>query len=328
MTTSSKNRLAQDTGTVTIEVDSALSGQRLDRGLAVALAGTSRTRIQAAIAAKRVKVNGRLAKASTLLEAGMRIEVSASPELESEKLKVEEDAGASRQMPTPLAIVYEDRDLLVVDKPAGLVVHPAPGHQRSTLVDGLLSHVAELRMMGGTERPGIVHRLDKDTSGLLVVAKNAVAHASLADQMKSHATIKRYLALVEGQMSVPEGVVDAPIGRDPRNRQRMAIVRAGGRVARTRFRTLRYAQGRTLLEVQLESGRTHQIRVHLAAIHHPIVGDRVYGRTQPPEPTRQFLHAAHLEFLHPSTQEWMAFDAPLPADLAAFAAPWISEFSE
>jgi 23S rRNA pseudouridine1911/1915/1917 synthase len=147
--------------------------------------------------------------------------------------------------------------------------------------------------------------------------------------MKSRSTIKRYLALVEGQMPVPEGVVDAPIGRDPRHRQQMAIVRSGGRLARTRFRTLKYTQGRTLLEIQLETGRTHQIRVHMAAIHHPVVGDHVYGRVrQPPQPPRQFLHAAHLEFIHPGSQERLVFDSPLPADLRKFAAPWLDGLAD
>jgi 23S rRNA pseudouridine1911/1915/1917 synthase len=317
-------RQASETiGPVTIDVDSALAGQRLDRGLALALPGTSRTRVQAAIAQDLVRVNGRLAKSSLLLEAGMRIEV-VSADTDREGAGGDETDDALPRSVVPLSVIYEDHDLLVVDKPAGLVVHPAPGHRSGTLVDGLLAHVADLEMVGDSGRPGIVHRLDKDTSGLLVVAKNAAAHTHLALQMKAHSTVKRYLALVEGQMSLPEGVVDAPIGRDPRNRQRMAIVRSGGRLARTRFRTLKFAEGRTFIEIQLESGRTHQIRVHMAAIHHPIVGDHVYGTSlRPPQPPRQFLHAAHLEFAHPTSQEWLIFDAPLPADLSGFAAPWL-----
>ena len=191
MTTSFGNRIGD------IEVDSTLAGLRLDRGLAVALPGMSRTRVKAAIEAERVRVNGRLAKASMLLAAGMHVEVfdSNAPELLGQS---EPGDGALAEVqpetPTPLVIVYEDQELLVVDKPAGLVVHPSPGHSQSTLVDSLLSHVAELRALGDTARPGIVHRLDKDTSGLLVVAKNATAHANLAEQMKSRSTIKRYLA--------------------------------------------------------------------------------------------------------------------------------------
>jgi 23S rRNA pseudouridine1911/1915/1917 synthase len=327
MSRSSSRRLAETIGPLTIEVDHVLAGQRLDRGLALALPGTSRARVQATIAKGLVRVNGRPAKSSLLLEAGMQIDVITSGP-EPEPAGGGEAGGAlpPSAMPpvAPPAVIYEDSDLLVVDKPAGLVVHPAPGHTSDTLVDGLRSYVTGLEMVGDSGRPGIVHRLDKDTSGLLVVAKNAAAHAHLAEQMKNRSAIKRYLALVEGQMPVPEGVVDAPIGRDPKHRQRMAIVRSGGRLARTRFRTLKYAEGRTLLEIQLESGRTHQIRVHMAAIHHPIVGDHIYGTLRTaPQPPRQFLHASHLEFIHPSSQKRLVFDSPLPADLAGFAAPWL-----
>jgi 23S rRNA pseudouridine1911/1915/1917 synthase len=325
MSRASSRHFAEDLGPLTIEVDHALAGQRLDRGLALALPGTSRTRVQAAIAHGLVQVNGRPAKSSLLLEAGMHIEVVATA---AEPGAGGEDSGGLPRSAVPPvappAIIYEDSDLLVVDKPAGLVVHPAPGHSGDTLVDGLRGYVTGIEMVGSSGRPGIVHRLDKDTSGLLVVAKNSAAHAHLSEQMKNRSAIKRYLALVEGQMPVPEGVVDAPIGRDPKHRQRMAVVRSGGRLARTRFRTLKYAEGRTLLEIQLESGRTHQIRVHMAAIHHPIVGDPIYGNARvAPQPPRQFLHAAHLEFIHPSSQERLVFDSPLPADLTGFAAPWL-----
>jgi 23S rRNA pseudouridine1911/1915/1917 synthase len=307
-------------------VDSALSGERLDRALAATLPGMSRTRAQSIIEGERVRVNGRLAKASLRLEEGMQIEVLPPKPLLKDAIPqvppADPGVKASRS-PVPLRIVYEDADLLVVDKPAGMVVHSAPGHEAGTVVDELRSHL---------DGPWTLEdRLDKDTSGLLVVAKNPEALAGLAGQMKAHSTVKRYLALVEGRVSVPEGVVDAPIGRDPRHRQRMAIVRAGGsggREARTRFRTLHAARGRTLLAVQLETGRTHQIRVHLAAIHHPIVGDLTYGRPEPPQPPRQFLHATHLEFAHPHTGQWLVFDAPLPADLAAFALPWLPDADE
>ena len=319
---------------IEVQADSTLVGLRLDRALASVLPGLSRTRIQAAILADRVRVNGHSAKAGMLVMSGMHIDVSAivppAPEegIASDLRDRENRARAARpeldrKSLEPLAIVYEDQDLLVIDKPAGLVVHPAPGHSGTTLVDHLLDHAPELRLLADSGRPGIVHRLDKDTSGLLVVAKHPTAHANLAEQMKSHSTVKRYLALVEGKVESPGGVIDAPIGRDPRFRQRMAVVRVGGREARTRFRRLAYTQGRTLLEVQLESGRTHQIRVHMAAIGHPIVGDRVYGRIQSPQPPRQFLHAAHLEFRHPTSQIWMVFEAPLPSDLASFVAPWM-----
>ena len=303
---------------VVIDVDGALVGRRLDRALAEAVPGLSRTRAQAAISAGRVLVDGRPAKPSLELEAGMCI-----------VLETEADGEAAEPHAQPerapiLPIVYEDAHLLVVDKPAGVVVHPAPGHTAGTLVDALRAHIPNLDTGGDPSRPGIVHRLDKDTSGLLVVAKDAPTHAALARQMKEHRLVKRYLALVEGQMPSQEGAIEAPIGRDPRFRQRMAVVAAthGGREARTRFRVLRYAHGRSLLEVQLDTGRTHQIRVHLAAVQHPVVGDLVYGRRQPPLPPRQFLHAAHLELAHPGTGEWMVFDAPLPQDLAHFLAEW------
>jgi 23S rRNA pseudouridine1911/1915/1917 synthase len=304
-------------------VTDTLAGQRLDRALVAAIPGLSRTRAQAAIADHRVTVNGRVARPSLLLEAGMHL--AYAPELPA----LPPDGPAAADKPTeraPLRILYEDDALLVVEKAAGVVVHPAPGHASGTgtLVDALLAHAPGLHGGADVSRPGIVHRLDKDTSGLLVVAKNAAAHTALARQMKDRAMVKRYLALVEGEMPVPEGVIEAPIGRDPRHRQRMALVGAqsGGREARTRFRVLRAARGRSLLEITLETGRTHQIRVHLAAVRHPVVGDPVYGRPQPPAPPRQFLHAAHLEFAHPTTGAWMTFDTPLPDDLAAFLAEW------
>lgn len=300
----------------TIMVAPEYVGQRLDKALASVIPGLSRTRAQAAIAAGRVLVNHRPAKASLVLEEGMILTLqpahAASPAI----------ARPGPAAPAPLSVVYEDDAILVIDKPAGLVVHPAPGHERDTLVDALLAHVPDLDTAADPTRPGIVHRLDKDTSGLMIIAKTPESHTALARQMQAHTTVKRYLALVEGQMTVSEGVVEAPIGRDPRNRQRMAVVSlaAGGREARTRFRVLRSIRGRTYVELQLETGRTHQIRVHLAAIHHPVVGDLVYGRPQPPLPPRQFLHAAHLEFTHPVTDERMAFDVPLPPDLAVFLA--------
>jgi 23S rRNA pseudouridine1911/1915/1917 synthase len=304
---------------VVIEAAAELAGQRLDRALAAVVPGLSRTRAQAAIAEGHVTVNGRTARASLVLEVGMRI--MYAPALPS----VAVPEGPQPAAPAlPLRIIYEDPHMLVVDKPAGVVVHPAPGHPTSTLVDTLRAHVPSLHGGEDLTRPGIVHRLDKDTSGLLVVAKNAASHASLARQMKARTMVKRYLALVEGQMPVPEGVIDAPVGRDPRRRQRMALVgaTAGGREARTRFRVLRSARGRSLLELQLETGRTHQIRVHLAAVNHPVVGDPVYGRPQPPLPPRQFLHASHLELAHPVTGDWLSFDAPLPEELASFLAEW------
>jgi 23S rRNA pseudouridine1911/1915/1917 synthase len=301
-------------------VDDDLAGQRLDRALALVLPQVSRTRLQAAIRAGDVTVNDRAAKPGQFVERGQRIALvpRAAAELAGDKAPV---APAAEAIAIP--IVYEDDALLVVDKPAGMVVHPAPGHGTGTLVNALLAHVPSLAG-GEAGRPGIVHRLDKDTSGLMVVAKDVATHAALAEQMRAHQVVKRYLALVEGRMASDEGVVEAPIGRDPRQRQRMAVVSlaGGGREARTRYRVLRAGHGRSLLEVQLETGRTHQIRVHLAAVGHPVVGDRTYGHPQPPQPPRQVLHAAHLAFTHPRTGEWLTFDSPLPPDLAAFLAAW------
>jgi 23S rRNA pseudouridine1911/1915/1917 synthase len=305
--------------TLNFVVRDDLAGQRLDRALASVM-GVSRTRAQEAIKSGAAQVNGRAARASQIVEVGQRI--TLAPEAS--------DATGPSPNATPVAdaiplrIVYEDAHLLVVDKPAGMVTHPAPGHSGGTLVNALLAYAPQLGGVGDRARPGIVHRLDKDTSGLLVVAKDAATHAALAQQMKDRAMVKRYLALVEGAMPTAEGVIDAPIGRDHRQRLRMGLLSlaSGGREARTRFRTLEEHGGRSLLEVQLETGRTHQIRVHLAAVHHPVVGDPVYGRGQRPLPPRQFLHASHLEFRHPATGEWLAFDAPLPDDLAAFLAAW------
>ncbi len=292
------------------------AGTRLDRYLAAVVPGLSRTRAQALIEAGAVTVAGRAGRASLLLEAGQRVDVSP--------MKVAPAPGALPPLAPeaiPVPIVYQDAHLIVIDKPAGLVVHPAPGHPTGTLVNALLDQIAPAGA-AASERPGIVHRLDKDTSGLMVVARDESTLAHLAEQMKEHSTIKRYLALVEGHMPVPEGVIEAPIGRDPRQRQRMALVSvvSGGREARTRFRVLRELRGRSLLELQLETGRTHQIRVHLAAVGHPVVGDPTYGRPQAPLPPRQFLHAVHLEFEHPVTGAWLTFDAPLPSDLADFLA--------
>jgi 23S rRNA pseudouridine1911/1915/1917 synthase len=312
----------------TLTVGAETRDERLDRYLAAALPGLSRTRAQALIARGLVRVAGRPARASQLVEPGQAITIAAAA-----------DDGAEPPRPSvapeaiAVPIVYEDDALLVVNKPAGLVVHPAPGHPTGTLVNALAGRLAPADESGepgdgvtsaNALRPGIVHRLDKDTSGLMVVARTEAAHTALAAQMKAHRTVKRYLALVEGRMPVPEGAIEAPIGRDPRQRQRMALVsvEGGGREARTRFRVLREQRGRSLLELELETGRTHQIRVHLAATGHPVVGDPVYGRAQAPQPPRQFLHAAHLEFEHPTTHAWLTFDAPLPPDLAAFLAAW------
>ena len=294
--------------TVALEADG--SGERLDIFVARRRPELSRSHVQRLIRESRVTVNDRPGRASQRLERGDRVLVQA-PRGEPEALAPE---------PIPLTIVYEDDDLLVVDKPAGLTVHPAAGVRRGTLAAALLAHRPELAGVGGRERPGIVHRLDRDTSGLLVVAKNEAARAALAGQWKRRQVEKGYTALVHDWLEPPEGIIDAPIGRDPRQRQRMAVVE-GGREARTAYRMRRplvsspEGQDRySLVEVVPSTGRTHQIRVHFAAIGYPLVGDRVYGRPSPVV-GRQFLHACRLAFRHPVDGRPLKFESPLPEDL-------------
>ena len=219
----------------------------------------------------------------------------------------------------PYTLVYQDEALLVVDKPAGVVVHPAPGHEHGTLVQGLLPH----GIAGGHEsRPGVVHRLDRDTSGLLIVARSAEAHRALVAQMARREIARSYLALLSGTLPQDEGTIDAPLGRHVRDRKRISIHTTRPRRAVTHFRVRRRLPGYTLLDVRLETGRTHQIRVHFAALGYPVAGDTTYGgqSRRPAGLARQFLHAAHLEFAHPLTGAALSFDAPLPADLASFLA--------
>jgi 23S rRNA pseudouridine1911/1915/1917 synthase len=286
------------------------AGQRLDRFLVGVLDGPSRTAIQRMISDGQALVNERLSKAGYLLRQGdaITIFVQAAEQQEPEMLL----------QPVSFAIVYEDQDLLVVDKPAGMVVHPARGHNGDTLLDALMKRYPELGQWQDETRPGIVHRLDKDTSGLLIVAKNRHTQAALAEQMRQHAVVKRYLALVEGIITLDSGSIDAPIGRDPHFRQQMAVTLAGSREARTHFRVIQRFSSHTLLLLQLETGRTHQIRVHLQAIGYPIVGDPVYGPTSNRHAlplSRQFLHACQLAFIHPVTDQRLEFESPLPEDL-------------
>jgi 23S rRNA pseudouridine1911/1915/1917 synthase len=293
----------------TIALEAEGSGERLDVFVARRCPGLSRSLVQRLIREGRVAVDDRPGRASQRLEPGHRVLVRVPPG-EPEALRAE---------PIPLTIVYEDDDLLVVDKPASLTVHPAAGVRRGTLAAALLAHRPELAGVGGHERPGIVHRLDRDTSGLLVVAKNEASHTALARQWKEREVEKGYTALVHGRLDPPEGVIDAPIGRDLRHRQRMAVVE-GGRAARTAYRLRRYLvagqQGYSLVDVRPSTGRTHQIRVHFAALGHPLVGDRLYGR---PSPVlgRQFLHAHRLAFRHPADGRPLEFESPLPEELSA-----------
>lgn len=278
---------------------------RLDRFLAAHLADLSRAQVQMLIRTGRVAVNGRPGKPAYRVEPGDRISVLLPPE----------GGPTIRPEPIPLTVVYEDECLLAVDKPAGMVVHPAAGHTGGTLVNALLAYHPQLADVGGPGRAGVVHRLDKDTSGLLLVAKVPEAHAALQRQFKRRQVRKTYLALVEGEVQPREGVIEVPVGRDQRQRKQMAAMRSG-RPAVTQYRAVEYFRGYTLLEVRPHTGRTHQIRVHLAWLGYPVVGDRVYGRRrQPLLGDRHFLHALELHFTHPVTREALTLTAPLPAEL-------------
>jgi len=276
---------------------------RLDRYVSEQCPELSRTYAQRLIADGYITVNDRLAKASLKLSIGDRLRVVIPPTAPS---PLSPEA-------IPLNIIYEDDDLLVVDKPAGLAVHPAPGHPGHTLVNAILSHFPRLADVSDSLRPGVVHRLDKDTSGVMLVAKNKTAQANLSDQFKAHSVHKTYLVLVKGRLTPEEGIIEAPMGRDPRNRKRMAVV-AEGREARTEYRVIKYISSYTLLKVMPETGRTHQIRVHLSAIGYPVVGDKVYG-VKSPYLSRQFMHASRLGFKLPSTGEYVEFTSDLPPDL-------------
>ena len=276
-------------------------GERLDRMLARAIPELSRSRIQALMA------EGRVTPAARKAVAGQRYRVSVPPARPAEP--------AAEAI--PLAVVHEDAHLVVVDKPAGMVAHPAPGHDGGTLVNALLAHCGpELTGVGGVARPGIVHRLDKDTSGLIVAAKTEAAHAGLRALFEAHDIDRGYLALAQGLPSPAQGRIEAPIGRDPRHRKRMAVVERG-RAAVTRYRVEQaYGTRASLVACRLETGRTHQVRVHMAHIGHALIGDPLYGgrRRGLPAFPRQALHAARLGFRHPATGEDMLFESPPPAD--------------
>ena len=301
---------SQEIRTLSIQADEA--GIRLDRYLTFVLTGFSRTTIQQLIVGGEVLVNGHTGKSGYTLRIGDEVQLMSLNML----------GKATNIMPQslPLDIIYEDKDLLVVNKAAGMVVHPAPGHVDDTLVNALIALYPDIQRENSEQRPGIIHRLDKDTSGLIIVARNAAIHLALADQMKRHAIVKHYLALVEGVVALDQGSIDAPIGRNPRHRQQMAITTVRSRAARTHFRVQERFERHTLLLLELETGRTHQIRVHLKAIGHPIVGDPVYGSgsiNRGLTLKRQFLHAYQLKFTHPITGNTVNLEAPLPEDLQA-----------
>ena len=262
----------------------------------------SRTQVQRMIRECAILLNGKAVKPNVVTQIGDCVDITFPDPIETDVLPE----------PIPLDILFEDADLLVVNKPQGMVVHPAPGHENGTLVNALLYHIQDLSGIGGERRPGIVHRIDRMTSGLLVVAKNDATHRALSNQFQDHSAHRSYVALVDGNIREDAGTINAPIARHPVDRKRMAIV-SGGRDAVTHWQVVaRYGQY-TLLQIELETGRTHQIRVHLASKQHPVTGDAVYGREKLPFGlTGQALHGYRLTFLHPTSGEKMVFYAPLP----------------
>ena len=300
---------------IAVEISSAEAGQRLDRVLANRL-GVPRNQVQQWILESRVKGSGKAVKSSYLVSAG-EVFICDRPVRDLGR-GIEPEEGS-------LDVLFEDSHLLILDKPAGLVVHPGAGHSQGTLVNRLLARCPEIAEVGGPGRPGIVHRLDKDTSGALIVARSASAYDALSRAFAAREIEKRYLAIVYGNPGDPSGRIDAPIGRHHAKRKEMAV-RPGGRPAVTLYRTVAAASGIALLDVDLQTGRTHQIRVHLKSIGHPLVGDPVYGEARwkglpgkRQSPLRQFprpaLHAWRLAFTHPVTQEPMLQEAPLPQDM-------------
>jgi len=292
-----------------LTVGRTAAGARLDRWLAESLPDLSRSRIQHLIAGQHVTVNGAATKASHRLHGGETIEIDVPP-LPPNDLVPE---------PIALTVLHEDDHVLVIDKPAGMVVHPGAGNATGTLAAAALAHAPAIAGVGGPRRPGIVHRLDKDTSGVLVMAKTRAAYEGLTAQLVERSVTRRYVAVVHGRVGLTAGVVDAPMGRDPSHRQRMAVRPAGkGKRAVTHYRVVERFPHFTYLELRLETGRTHQIRVHMASLGHPIVGDRTYGRSHGKQPIASeglALHAVTLAFLHPISQKRLEFTAAFPLRL-------------
>lgn len=282
-------------------------GERIDRYLTEQEDEWSRSQVQKWIKDGHVIVNESIVKSNYKIALDDRIRVQIPPPAQ---LEIAAEA-------IPLSIVYEDADVIVIDKPRGMVVHPAPGHTSGTIVNGLLYHCTDLSGINGILRPGIVHRIDKDTSGLLMVAKNDVAHVALAKQLQEHTVERRYFALVQGRFPHEKGTIDAPIGRDTSDRKKMAVRFERSKHAITHFAVIEDFSDYSFIECKLETGRTHQIRVHMHYIGHPIVGDPKYGKGDTLGLSGQALHAGVLGFTHPRTKEQLRFSSPLPDDMGA-----------
>jgi 23S rRNA pseudouridine1911/1915/1917 synthase len=287
-------------------VEAEQSGERLDKFVTDSMDDTavSRTQVQEWIKAGAVEVDGKAAKANYKVTESNRVVLHIP---EPEDAAIEPEA-------IPLEVIYEDSDLIVINKPRGMVVHPAPGHTSGTLVNALMHHCKDLSGINGMIRPGIVHRIDKDTTGLLMAAKNDLAHISLAEQLKEHTVTRKYIALVHGNLPHDQGTIDAPIGRDLKDRKLFTVTERNSRHAVTHFVVLERLGDYSIVELQLETGRTHQIRVHMKYIGHPLAGDPVYGRNKTVALKGQALHAAVLGFTHPRSGERFQFEVPLPAD--------------
>ena len=286
------------------QVAEEFEDMRIDRYLAEICPDLSRSYVQKLLKSGDVEADGVKVKPSYRVSAGEVVELEVQAPSEPEILAQDMD----------LDIVYEDEDVILINKPKGMEVHPAAGHYEGTLVNGLMAHCKDqLSGINGMLRPGIVHRIDKDTTGILIVCKNDMAHRSIAAQLKEHSITRRYQAIVCGVIREEEGTVDAPIGRHPTDRKKMCVNEKNGRHAVTHYRVLRRFAGYTYIECRLETGRTHQIRVHMASLHHPILGDAVYGPARCPFHLEgQTLHAGVLGFVHPRTGQYMEFTAPLP----------------
>lgn len=297
-----------------LKIDETGETQRIDRFISDTISELSRQYVVELIASGNILVGGKIVKKNYKLKSGDTISIDIP---EPEEISVEAED-------IPLDILYEDEDVIVVNKGKGMAVHPAPGNYEGTLVNALLFHCKDLSGINGKMRPGIVHRIDKDTTGVMVVAKNDEAHRNLAEQFKDHEVERLYTALVYEQMEEKAGRIEAPIGRDPRDRKRMAVNHKNGKPATTHYRVVKRYPGFTLVELKLETGRTHQIRVHLAYIKHPLVGDTRYTRRKNTigDTGEQMLHAGLLAFTHPRTGEWVHFEAPLPEYFQAIIDQW------